>query len=46
MTFKATVLVARDQHFYHPDVLTLISGHGVRIIGDEQLLQELRAAQP
>lgn len=40
---KATVLVTRDQHFYHPDVLTLVSGHGVRIIGDEQLLQELRS---
>ncbi len=43
---KATVLVTRDQHFYHPDVLTLASGHNVRIMGDDQLLLELRATRP
>lgn len=43
---KADVLTTRDQHFLHPDVLTLVARHGLRIIGDDQLLAELRATQP
>jgi uncharacterized protein len=43
---KADVLTTRDQHFLHPDVLTFVAGHGLRIIDDAQLLVELRATQP
>lgn len=39
---RADVLTTRDQHLFHPDVLALAASHGLRIIGDEALLAELR----
>jgi putative PIN family toxin of toxin-antitoxin system len=43
---KADILTTRDRHFFHPGVVSLAAGHGLRILTDDQLLAELRAAQP
>jgi predicted nucleic acid-binding protein len=43
---KADILTTRDQHLFHPDVLTLAASHGLRIVSDDALLAELGAPRP
>ncbi|HJT33546.1 MAG TPA: putative toxin-antitoxin system toxin component, PIN family [Pirellulales bacterium] len=46
MSASADVLTTRDQHFFDSAVLAFAARHGVRIVRDDDLLQELRAAGP
>lgn len=41
----ANVLTTRDRHFFEPSVISLAAAHGVRILGDDQLLVELDSAE-
>lgn len=43
---QADILTTRGQHFFDPGVLAFAKAHGLRILRDDQLLNELRAAQP
>lgn len=43
---QADVLATRDQHFFDPGVLAFANSRGLRVLRDDQLLNELRAAQP
>lgn len=46
MSASADMLTTRDQHFFDSAVLAFAARHGVRIVRDDDLLQELRAASP
>lgn len=39
---RADVLCTLDRHFFHPDVIAYCVAHGVRVLRDTELLQELR----
>lgn len=41
---SAQVLTTRDQHFFDAAVFAYAARHGVRIVRDDQLLEELRSA--
>lgn len=43
---KADVLTTRDQHLFHPGVLSLAGSYRLRIVSDYALLAELRAMNP
>jgi putative PIN family toxin of toxin-antitoxin system len=38
----ANILATRDRHFFDTDVLTYAANHGIRIISDDSLINELR----
>jgi putative PIN family toxin of toxin-antitoxin system len=40
---QADVLCTRDRHLFHPDVLAESARHGLRIVRDDDLLNELRS---
>jgi putative PIN family toxin of toxin-antitoxin system len=43
---RADVLATRDRHLLHADVQAFALSHGLRIMGDDTLLAELRCEQP
>jgi uncharacterized protein len=43
---KADVICTRDRHLLHPQVLAVCRTHGIRVLSDIDLLNELRQGQP
>jgi predicted nucleic acid-binding protein len=41
---QAEVICTRDRHFHRQDVIDFCSQHGIRILDDIELLNELRAS--
>lgn len=43
---KADVICTLDRHFRDPAVVKLLAGHGIRVLTDVEVLQELRQSNP
>jgi putative PIN family toxin of toxin-antitoxin system len=43
---QAEVLCTLDRHFRHPDVGAYCTGHGLRVVSDLELLEQLRSEVP
>jgi putative PIN family toxin of toxin-antitoxin system len=42
---RADVICTRDRHLRHPEVLAICQAHGIRVLSDIELLDELRRAK-